>query len=65
MVEFFTGLFLGSTLTFSVMQYAKWKRFFISQSKAVQFGENIQFQNLMNYDGTQRGQKDIEHPKHL
>ncbi|MBQ3009423.1 MAG: hypothetical protein IJD80_07550 [Oscillospiraceae bacterium] len=57
MTEFITGLVLGALLTFFLMEYHKWKSCFIA-GKTPQYKntENIQWQNLMNYDGTVRGQ---------
>lgn len=57
MTEFITGLVLGGMLVFFIMEYRKWITYlnadrFINDKSA----ETGQWQNLMNYDGSGRGQ---------
>ena len=57
MTEFITGLALGGLFTFFVMEYKKWKSCFMQgHTEIKKSAENMQWQNLMNYDGTGRGQ---------
>ncbi len=58
MTEFITGLVLGTALTFFITQYHKWKSCLISDAAAGEKDNgNTQWQNVMNYDGSGRGQR--------
>ena len=61
MMEFITGLVLGGLLVFCLMEFRHWQSFIVQQGtvNAKQDG-NTQWQNLMNYNGSERGQKNIE-----
>ena len=57
MAEFITGLRLGVRLTFCITQYSKWKSCLIAENSPVEKSAgNAQWQNLINYDGSGRGQ---------
>ena len=61
MTEFITGLVLGTALTFFITQYHRWKSCLIADSTAKErTNDNTQWQNIMNYDGSGRGQKTDE-----
>ncbi|MBQ8604359.1 MAG: hypothetical protein IJ410_05925 [Oscillospiraceae bacterium] len=58
MSEFITGLVLGIALTFFTTQYYKWKSCFIAgRLHSEKNNDNVQWQNIMNYDGSGRGQR--------
>ena len=57
MTEIITGLVLGAMLTFFVTQYHRWKSCFIADNTTRdKLTDNAQWQNIMNYDGSGRGQ---------
>lgn len=57
MTEFITGLVLGAMLVFFAMEYHRWKSCFVARkSEGRKNNENAQWNNLMSYDGTERGQ---------
>lgn len=61
MTEFITGLLLGGLLVFCVMEYHRWKSCFITGTAPEdKNGENARWHNLMSYDGSERGQSEIE-----
>ncbi len=61
MVEFVTGLVLGGMLVFFAGEYRRVKLLLIPENKRrIHTAENIQWQNMMNYDGTERGQERFE-----
>ncbi|MBR5521117.1 MAG: hypothetical protein IKU54_03885 [Oscillospiraceae bacterium] len=61
MNDFITGLLLGGAFTFFITEYHRWKSFIISGGNhGEKNGENVQLQNIMNYDGSERGQKTDE-----
>ena len=61
MTEFITGLVLGGLTMFCLLEIKSWKMYISSVAAPKNLGENIQWQNLMNYDGSERGQKNIEY----
>lgn len=61
MTEFIIGLILGGLLVFCLMEFNRWKMFMIQQFSATPKQDgNIQWRNLINYDGSERGQQSIE-----
>ncbi len=56
MADFITGLVLGALLVFFTMEYKRRKSYFVS-SREHRNSDNVQWRNLMNYDGSERGQK--------
>ena len=61
MTDFITGLVLGGLLVFCLMEFNRWKSIVIHQaSESVKQDSNTQWQNLMNYNGSERGQMNIE-----
>lgn len=61
MAEFITGVVLGGLLVFFTMEFHRWKSCFISQvSTGEKADGNPQWHNLMNYNGSERGQVNIE-----
>lgn len=61
MMEFVTGLVLGGLLVFCLMEFKYWRSYIIRQLCGNDKGEtNAQWQNLMNYSGSERGQMNIE-----
>lgn len=61
MAEFITGLVLGGLLVFCVMEFHRWKSCLISQAlNTEKTDNNVQWHNLMNYNGSERGQMNIE-----
>ena len=61
MAEFITGLVLGGLLVFCLMEFHRWKSYMISQSSGTEKTDsNTQWHNLMNYNGSERGQMNIE-----
>lgn len=61
MIEFIMGFALGAVLSFGVLQYKKWVAFYLGQNgKGQRNKEAAQWQNMMNYTGDERGQKEIE-----
>ncbi len=61
MIEFITGVVLGGLAVFCVSELKRWKAYVTSSAAPKNPGESIQWQNLMNYDGSERGQKNIEY----
>lgn len=58
MSEFITGLLLGSAFTFFITQYHKWKSCLIEgRLNYEKNGDSLQWQNIMSYDGSGKGQK--------
>jgi len=57
LTDFITGLILGAMLVFFITEYRKWIAV-LTKDRCVKekSGENSQWQNLMNYDGSGRGQ---------
>ena len=61
MTDFITGLLLGGMLVFCLMEFRRWKSIVAHQvSATVKQDGNTQWQNLINYNGSERGQMDIE-----
>lgn len=61
MTEFITGLVLGGLLVFFTMEFHRWKsRFIADRQPREKNTENAQWHNLMNYDGSERGQTYFE-----
>ena len=61
MTEFITGLVLGGLLVFCVTEFHRWKVYLISQGGTGEKNDsNTQWHNLMNYNGSERGQMNIE-----
>ena len=61
MTEFITGLVLGGLLVFCVMEFHRWKSCLIGQATTGERTDNnTQWHNLMNYNGSERGQMNIE-----
>ena len=61
MIEFVTGLVLGGLTVFCLSEVKRWKMYITSASAPKNPGESIQWQNLMNYDGSERRQKNSEY----
>jgi len=61
MAEFLTGVLLGGLLVFCIMELYHWKNYIISQAFTMEKTDgNTQWNNLMNYNGSERGQMNIE-----
>ncbi len=56
MADFITGLILGGLLVFFTMEYKRRKSYFITGAD-YKNSDNVQWRNMMNYDGSERGQK--------
>ena len=60
-MEFITGLFLGGLAVFLTLEYYHIRnRFIHSDSHTSNTEENTRWRNLMAYDGSERGQQNIE-----
>ena len=61
MTEFVMGLVLGGLLVFTIMEYHRWKSRIVSGRYTADSGtEAAQWANMMNYDGSERGQMNYE-----
>ena len=61
MIEFLLGCTLGALLMFCYYQYRRWQEFYSKDISAAQKSNNVtQLENMMNYDGSIRGQKEFE-----
>lgn len=61
MIEFITGLIVGGVAIFCILEIKRLKVYTAAAAAPKNPGESIQWQNLMNYDGSERGQKNIEY----
>ena len=61
MTEFIVGLVLGGLLVFTLMEYRRWKSRIVSSIYTADTGtETAQWHNMMNYNGSERGQINYE-----
>lgn len=61
MADSILGLLAGGFLGFSFLMYDRWKnRYIFKPSASKKDMEDRQWQNMMNYNGTERGQNSLE-----